>query len=238
MDSFKEVILNAFTLLEKIVHICFSIVVNSFEIPVEALLNECGDPPPLLSPSSFSLPPSSSLSSTSPSPSPSPSSSSFAEPSIPPPPAFSSSPFDLFHYFNTPQSTQPNCYEHVDPGMVTCVPCAAMPGLCIVDSCTSEWISIEEYQPTPSFIYFIWLLLYTYTHLGMLPYLQRVPCSIFQEVSSTCYITFVLFDNENTNFRRPCTKSKKTTPRGYRLCTSCALDLDLMLIALLLSYQV
>ncbi|KAI9025673.1 hypothetical protein DFJ74DRAFT_718347 [Hyaloraphidium curvatum] len=46
--------------------------------------------------------------------------------------ASSVSPYDLFRYHNTPAvARSENCAEHVDPGVLTCVPCAATPGLAL-----------------------------------------------------------------------------------------------------------
>ena len=44
--------------------------------------------------------------------------------------SLSRSPYDLFAYYNDARAAaQVNCHEHVDPGILTCVPCAATPGL-------------------------------------------------------------------------------------------------------------
>jgi len=40
------------------------------------------------------------------------------------------SPFDYFYYYNdSAAAAHVNCHEHVDPGILTAVPCAATPGL-------------------------------------------------------------------------------------------------------------
>jgi len=75
---------------------------------------------------------------------------------------FSSSPFDLFHYFNDAEGESKgkrrrldsgdvyppvvtNCHEHVDPGFLTCIPCADTPGLTVVDETSRQWVEIEQY---------------------------------------------------------------------------------------------
>lgn len=58
---------------------------------------------------------------------------------------FDTSPFDLFYYKNTEASRHVvNCHRHVDPGFMTVVPCAATPGLELLDAATMEWISVER----------------------------------------------------------------------------------------------
>ncbi|ELR22605.1 uncharacterized protein ACA1_034500 [Acanthamoeba castellanii str. Neff] len=53
---------------------------------------------------------------------------------------FDTSPFDLFYYKNTEASRHVvNCHRHV--GFMTVVPCAATPGLELLDAATMEWIS-------------------------------------------------------------------------------------------------
>lgn len=155
-DRFKKSVEEAFSLLEKVVHTSFELITESVGLSPKSILSLCGDPSPL------------------------------------PPNTFSSSPFDLFHYFNhsstlpssppsisaisssplqqntkinektAPSSSPnditipavnnqnkrklsiennknekdklenneipPNCFEHVDPGMLTCVPCTQIPG--------------------------------------------------------------------------------------------------------------
>jgi hypothetical protein len=85
-------------------------------------------------------------------------------------PRFDTSPFDLFYYKNTEASRHVvNCNRHVgtaairlpetpallpdtqlnaallaDPGFMTVVPCAATPGLELLDAATMEWISVRR----------------------------------------------------------------------------------------------
>ena len=155
---FKDSVLQAFTILEEVVNTCFGIMVTNMNLLPSSILSSCGDTSPL------------------------------------PPESFSSSPFDLFHYFNQQQHNNdnnkydhatkitkkkkdsiskletnqnggnnttskdevmpPNCYEHVDPGMLTCVPCATTPGLEIVDRRDGEWLCIEKYHDF--FLYFFY----------------------------------------------------------------------------------
>jgi len=63
-----------------------------------------------------------------------------------PPNTFSASPFDLFYYLNDPHyDSVVNCHEHVDPGVLTCVPCSPTSGLAVVDHSLDEWVEIEDY---------------------------------------------------------------------------------------------
>lgn len=51
------------------------------------------------------------------------------------------SPFDIFHYFNTSESSHtPNSSEHIDPGFMTVVPCSPTPGLEIFDCSTGQYV--------------------------------------------------------------------------------------------------
>mmetsp|Transcript_10464 Transcript_10464/g.11513 ORF Transcript_10464/g.11513 Transcript_10464/m.11513 type:complete len:276 (-) Transcript_10464:12-839(-) len=62
---------------------------------------------------------------------------------------FSSSPFDIFHYFNVEEdTTEPkNCSIHVDPGYLTVVPCCQVPGLVLRSRREKDWIQAEVDQP-------------------------------------------------------------------------------------------
>lgn len=78
---------------------------------------------------------------------------------------YATSPFDLFHYCNSAEAgSVVNCNRHVgeshysplwkqlkeslsctvpiDPGFMTAVPCAATPGLEVLDAATLEWIRV------------------------------------------------------------------------------------------------
>jgi isopenicillin N synthase-like dioxygenase len=58
----------------------------------------------------------------------------------------STSPFDFFHYFNTEQAQGAiNCHEHVDPGLMTIVPCAFTPGLEILHPDSKQWLKVEQH---------------------------------------------------------------------------------------------
>lgn len=63
----------------------------------------------------------------------------------------SSSPFDLFYYYNSENVADiVNCHEHVDPGLLTVVPCSPVAGLEIRDHKTGQWIAVEnELNLTP-----------------------------------------------------------------------------------------
>lgn len=56
----------------------------------------------------------------------------------------SSSPCDFFFYNNLPQYDAPNCHTHVDPGMLTLVPCCTTPGLAIFSPRLKQWCSVES----------------------------------------------------------------------------------------------
>merc|ERR1711879_408355 len=55
---------------------------------------------------------------------------------------FTRSPFDIFHYFNE-EGGRPNSSVHVDPGLITVVPCSPVPGLEIRDI-KGDWVKVEE----------------------------------------------------------------------------------------------
>jgi len=60
------------------------------------------------------------------------------------PGTLASSPFDLFFYHNSPQAQRTiNCHHHVDPGFLTVVPCATVPGLNILHKTEQMSIPIE-----------------------------------------------------------------------------------------------
>ncbi len=57
---------------------------------------------------------------------------------------FASSPFDFFHYYNKSNAelcdTTPNCSIHVDPGFLTLVPSARVPGLALLSRQEEKFI--------------------------------------------------------------------------------------------------
>ena len=57
----------------------------------------------------------------------------------------SNSPMDFFHYFNNSASAEvQNCSVHVDPGILTVIPCASTPGLCVFDQASQSWVEVEK----------------------------------------------------------------------------------------------
>ena len=63
--------------------------------------------------------------------------------------SLSLSPYDLFYYHNDARAAgHINCHEHVDPGILTCVPCAAVPGLELVRHGDRSWWAAEAHGPS------------------------------------------------------------------------------------------
>jgi len=70
----------------------------------------------------------------------------YGDPSPMPMDAFSTSVFNVYHYFNTESSADScNCIPHVDPGLVTVLAKATTPGLELQHPITETWTIIENY---------------------------------------------------------------------------------------------
>jgi isopenicillin N synthase-like dioxygenase len=73
-------------------------------------------------------------------------------------------PLDLFHYYNSEESGRSsNCHPHLDPGLITAVVAAEVPGLSImepIDDCSDDedgqWLAVEKLlKPTHDVIVFV-----------------------------------------------------------------------------------
>jgi len=145
-DEFKQSVLSAFDILEKVVHTCFELMVTSVGLSPSSLLLSCGDPSPL-PPETFSSSPFDLFHYFNQEPindnhdlhKREPSNNETNNERI------KEKNTDNKKRTNNNNSIPPNCYEHVDPGMLTCVPCTTTPGLEIVDREDGEWFGIEKY---------------------------------------------------------------------------------------------
>jgi hypothetical protein len=133
--EFNEIMLKSFDLLESIAETCFKTLVSCVGIDYKQLMKIAGEPE--------TIPDNRNLELTV---------KIYCK-------GLSASPFDLFYYHNQPSGEDTaNCNEHVDPGFVTVVPCAEVPGLGwislgkgvdrslgVFDLSLEDWICVEEY---------------------------------------------------------------------------------------------
>eukprot|EP00743_Colponemidia_sp_Colp-15_P011561 GILK01012932.1.p1 GENE.GILK01012932.1~~GILK01012932.1.p1 ORF type:complete len:286 (+),score=29.60 GILK01012932.1:121-858(+) len=131
-DRFKQCVLSCFDTLEHVMDCCMEVVITSLGSSYEHFLESSIDRHTYYHLKKKHLPIDHS-----------------------PDLSISTCPFDLFRYNNATESQSANCFEHIDPGFMTIVPCSSTAGLSIFDSQTGIWQALEHWlAPHEHFIVF------------------------------------------------------------------------------------